>query len=246
MVSTASWAGSAGYAAPDLRVSVWIQCRVPARMLTAGREPGAVHLGHRLFLLGQGRGERLGHLMPCSSRRAGDGSRPVSQEGQWLAERREGRESLVAPGAGLFKDDCSSHGHVRSRRYGTHRLVEVMNVPREGGVMSGKLMTGMERSAARVAPLSRWGSGGRRGAGEAGTRAPGQASSPRRRQEAAGPQDCGICWQRVGLGGSLAAALCSVRKLYSYCGGTDRQRSVWGTRACACRPARGAAVPAGL
>lgn len=32
------------------------------------------------------------------------------------------------------------------------------------------------------------------------------------------PQDWGICWHRVGLGGSLAAALCSVRKLYSYCG----------------------------
>ena len=34
----------------------------------------------------------------------------------------------------------------------------------------------------------------------------------------AAPQDWGICWHRVGLGGSLAAALCSVRKLYSYCG----------------------------
>lgn len=32
----------------------------------------------------------------------------------------------------------------------------------------------------------------------------------------AAPQDWGICWHRVGLGGSLAAALCSVRKLYSY------------------------------
>lgn len=39
----------------------------------------------------------------------------------------------------------------------------------------------------------------------------------------AAPQDWGICWHRVGLGGSLAAALCSVRKLYSYCG-----RSGWG------------------
>lgn len=36
-------------------------------------------------------------------------------------------------------------------------------------------------------------------------------------QEAGAPQDWGICWHRVGLGGRRAAALCSVRKLYSYC-----------------------------
>lgn len=108
--------------------------------------------------------------------------------GSGWQQRREGRESLVAPGAGLFKDDCSSHGHVRSRRYGTHRLVEVMNVPREGGVMSGKLMTGMESSAARVTPPSRWGSGGRRrGRARRALGRRGDASSPRRRQEAAGP-----------------------------------------------------------
>ena len=44
-------------------------------------------------------------------------------------------------------------------------------------------------------------------------------------------QDWGICWHRVGLGGSLAAALCSVRKLYSYCGrvGGREARSGQGT-----------------
>lgn len=96
----------------------------------------------------------------------------------------------MAPGAGLFKDDCSSHGHVRSRRYGTHRLVEVMNVPREGGVMSGKLMTGMERSAARVALPSRWGSGGRRRGRARGHSAPGRCVfSP---QEAGGSGPSGL------------------------------------------------------
>lgn len=137
----------------------------------------------------------------------------------------------MAPGAGLFKDDCSSHGHVRSRRYGTHRLVEVMNVPREVGVMSGKPMAGMESSAARVAPPSggavKGGGGGGRG-GHSGAWAMRLVPAGGRWQR--GPQDCGICWQRVGLGGSLAAALCSVRKLYSYCGGTDRQQSVCGAR----------------
>lgn len=51
----------------------------------------------------------------------------------------------------------------------------------------------------------------------------GGASSP------GAAQDCGTCWHRVGLGGSLAAALCSVRKLYSYCGGEGHSEAM-GTR----------------
>lgn len=133
-----------------------------------------------------------------------------------------GKGVTGGPGEG-FKDDCSSHGHARSRHYGTHRLVEVMNVPRAGGVMSGRLMTGW---SAQLPASPRRAGGAVRGQG--GGRGGHSGVFSRRRQAAAGPQDCGICWQRVGLGGSLAAALCSVRKLYSYCGGTDRQQSVCG------------------
>lgn len=182
-----------------------------------------------------------------------------------------GREgSLVAPGAGLFKDDCSSHGHVRSRRYGTHRLVEVMNVPREVGVMSGKPMAGMESSAARVAPPGggavKGGGGGGRG-GHSGAWA--DASSPGRRQVAAGPSGLRDLLAARGAGrepGS-GALLCAEavlvlqrdgqtavsvrdpgRPLHASAGPSPspvRAHGLW-VRACACRPARGAAVPAGL
>lgn len=147
-MSTASWAGSAGHAAPTAGRPV-CGSSAESQLDVTGRGASAVTGPPALPPRGR---ETLGHLMrgPRARFHAGAGGRcrgacakppRASQEGPWLVAATGGKGVTGGPGEG-FKDDCSSHGHARSRHYGTHRLVEVMNVPRAGGVMSGKLMTG--------------------------------------------------------------------------------------------------------
>lgn len=62
-----------------------------------------------------------------------------------------GRESLLAPGAGLLKDDSSSRGHVGSCCYGT-QVSRGYECPQGGGCHVRQLMTGRESSVPESSP----------------------------------------------------------------------------------------------